>query len=155
MCSQTHPHREREDWEIVIHMDPELFSSNCKIWRNLRSSLSRVFFPSTCWVQLRSGQAANLRGQSSPITHYPSTFPADGTFDFPKAMMVCWQWGEQWPFGIKRKFSASTFLVLESLFLSPVGLWCVNNLRVSDTCVFKIIWRYDSFPSHSSFQTDL
>lgn len=58
---------------------------------------------------------------------------------------------EQWPFGIKRKFSASTFLVLESLLLSPIGPWCVNNLRLSSICVFnhklvpKIIWRYN-FP---------
>lgn len=152
MCSQTHPRRDRKDWEMVIHMDPELFSSNCKIWRNLRTSILRVLFPSTCWVQLRPGQAANLTGQSSPITYYyPSTFPDEGTSISPKAMMVCWQEWEQWPFGIKRKFSASTFLVLESLLLSPIGPWCVNNLRLSSICVFnhmlvpKIIWLYN-FP---------
>lgn len=69
-------------------MDPELFSSDCKIWGNLGTSLSRVLLPSTCWVQLRSEQAANLAGQSSPISSYPSAFPGEGTL-ISKAMMVC------------------------------------------------------------------
>lgn len=71
-------------------MDPELFSSDCKIWGNLGTSLLRVLFPSTCWVQLRSAQAANLAGQASPISYYPSPFPDEGTL-ISKAMMVCWQ----------------------------------------------------------------
>lgn len=109
MCSQTHPHGDRKDWEMVIHMDPELFSSDCKIRGNLGTSFESAF-PFYVRVQLRSEQAANLPGQSSPVSFYPSAFPGEATL-ISKAMMVCSVTAMTF---FNRKFSASTFLVLEA-----------------------------------------
>lgn len=150
LCSQTHPHRARKGWEKVVHMDPELFSSKCKIWGNLGASLSRV--PSLLHAGFSSGQGTLPISRDSQVpSHFILQHALMSAPGLHKAVTVCWQEWEQ-SFRFKREFSASAFLVLESLLRSPIELWCIRNHRVFSTYIFshklvsKIIRRYGSFP---------
>lgn len=139
MWSQTHPHRDRKHWEAVLLTDPELFSSSCKIWRNLRTSLSRVFFPfcvpgsaqvrASCQSQQDNRVPSRIIPQHFPMTAVWFSQSSDGVLAVVRVLIPA--------FRIKRKFSASSSLVLESVLLSPVGLGRVNHLRVSGTSVFN------------------